>query len=304
MVLEPSSPRFRVVAPRSGPRSRFFVDTLGAAAPSRSTQRHGFNDSSPLMRASGSMRALLAAPFCRGGGVVSAWLGLIAVAPGGQGVRLRQRNRGSRTRRRSGRRRSMRGSTCYGLGPRGPAILASINFHEIRFGRDLGLPRPRRGPHAVRALQLDRLRRRCQRGRTQGAPGARPTPFAAAATACRRRARRLARSDLHRQLRRLVRRRGRRCPALRRRSASSAVKPPPRRPEWRARRMLGEAERLDRLHLVYVWGGSHGQSPTPPNGPFDCSSAVSHLLQVGGFGNPIMDTIGLPAGANPAPGTG
>jgi Transglycosylase SLT domain len=58
-------------------------------------------------------------------------------------------------------------------------------------------------------------------------------------------------------------------------------------------RMLAEADRLDRLHLLYVWGGSHGSSPTPPNGPFDCSSAVSHLLQVGGFANPTMDTVGL-----------
>ena len=67
-------------------------------------------------------------------------------------------------------------------------------------------------------------------------------------------------------------------------------------------RMLAEAERLDRLHLAYVWGGSHGQSPTPPDGPFDCSSAVSHLLQVGGFGNPTMDTIGLASWGTPGPG--
>ena len=67
-------------------------------------------------------------------------------------------------------------------------------------------------------------------------------------------------------------------------------------------RMLAEAERLDRLHLVYVWGGSHGQSPTPPNGPFDCSSAVSHLLQVGGFSNPTLDTIGLASWGEPGPG--
>jgi hypothetical protein len=66
--------------------------------------------------------------------------------------------------------------------------------------------------------------------------------------------------------------------------------------------MLAEAERLDRLHLVYVWGGSHGQSPTPPDGPFDCSSAVSHLLQVGGFANPTMDTAALVHWGEPGPG--
>lgn len=58
-------------------------------------------------------------------------------------------------------------------------------------------------------------------------------------------------------------------------------------------RMVAEADRIDALRLTYVWGGSHGLSPTPANGPFDCSSAVSHLLQVAGFGNPTMDTTAL-----------
>lgn len=60
-------------------------------------------------------------------------------------------------------------------------------------------------------------------------------------------------------------------------------------------RMLAEAARLSALRprSSYVWGGSHGASPTPPNGPFDCSSAVSHLLQVAGFRNPTMDTVAL-----------
>jgi hypothetical protein len=69
-------------------------------------------------------------------------------------------------------------------------------------------------------------------------------------------------------------------------------------------KMLAEAERLSavRPHTEYVYGGSHGESPTPSNGPFDCSSAVSHLLQVAGFGNPTMDTIALLAWAEPGPG--
>lgn len=69
-------------------------------------------------------------------------------------------------------------------------------------------------------------------------------------------------------------------------------------------RMVAEAARIDALHLPYVWGGSHGQSPTPPNGPFDCSSAVSHLLQVGGFHNPTMDTTELVGWGDPGPGRG
>jgi hypothetical protein len=82
-------------------------------------------------------------------------------------------------------------------------------------------------------------------------------------------------------------------------------------------RMVAEAERLDRVRswcdveewvpsrcrsAEYVWGGSHGESPTPANGPFDCSSAVSHLLQVGGFENPTMATPELAQWGEPGPG--
>jgi Transglycosylase SLT domain len=69
-------------------------------------------------------------------------------------------------------------------------------------------------------------------------------------------------------------------------------------------RMVAEAARLSALrpHTEYVWGGSHGESPTPANGPFDCSSAVSHLLQVGGFDNPTMDTVALAGWGEPGPG--
>lgn len=69
-------------------------------------------------------------------------------------------------------------------------------------------------------------------------------------------------------------------------------------------KMIAEADRLSamRPHTAYVWGGSHGLTPTPPNGPFDCSSAVSHELQVGGFKNPTMTTIGLSRWGKPGPG--
>jgi hypothetical protein len=68
-------------------------------------------------------------------------------------------------------------------------------------------------------------------------------------------------------------------------------------PNERAARMIAEADRLSamRPETEYVWSGSHGQTPTPRNGPFDCSSAVSHLLQVGGFKNETMTTIGFHA---------
>ena len=75
-------------------------------------------------------------------------------------------------------------------------------------------------------------------------------------------------------------------------------------PNERVAKMVAEAERLSQLRPTteYVWGGSHGLTPTPPNGPFDCSSAVSHLLQVGGFKNPTMDTVALSAWGEAGPG--
>jgi Transglycosylase SLT domain len=75
-------------------------------------------------------------------------------------------------------------------------------------------------------------------------------------------------------------------------------------PDEAVARMVAEADRLSALrpHTEYVWGGSHGESPTPANGPFDCSSAVSHLLQVGGFRNPTMDTVALAGWGASGPG--
>lgn len=75
-------------------------------------------------------------------------------------------------------------------------------------------------------------------------------------------------------------------------------------PDEAVARMVTEAGRLSALRprSEYVWGGSHGESPTPPDGPFDCSSAVSHLLQVGGLGNPTMATPELAGWGEPGPG--
>lgn len=68
--------------------------------------------------------------------------------------------------------------------------------------------------------------------------------------------------------------------------------------------MVAEAERLSRLRpgSDYVYGGSHGLTPTPANGPFDCSSAVSRILQVGGFDNPTMTTVSFASWGEPGPG--
>ena len=75
-------------------------------------------------------------------------------------------------------------------------------------------------------------------------------------------------------------------------------------PNERVALMIAEADRLGALRPTtdYVWGGSHGLTPTPRNGPFDCSSAVSHLLQVGGFHNLTMTTVGLSRWGKRGPG--
>jgi len=87
-------------------------------------------------------------------------------------------------------------------------------------------------------------------------------------------------------------------------SAETAVSCGVVTPNKRVARMIAEADRLSaiRPETQYVSGGSHGLTPTPRNGPFDCSSAVSHLLQVGGFGNETMTTVGFASWGRPGHG--
>jgi hypothetical protein len=67
-------------------------------------------------------------------------------------------------------------------------------------------------------------------------------------------------------------------------------------------KMVAEADRINGLELTYLRGGSHGLTPTPPNGPFDCSSAVSHLLQVAGYKNETMATPSFVSWGKAGPG--
>jgi TP901 family phage tail tape measure protein len=66
-------------------------------------------------------------------------------------------------------------------------------------------------------------------------------------------------------------------------------------------RALREMNRLDALHLPYVWGGGHS-TPAPRNGPFDCSSAVSRVLQAAGYNNPTMVSGALASWGLPGKG--
>lgn len=63
--------------------------------------------------------------------------------------------------------------------------------------------------------------------------------------------------------------------------------------ELLVRRYLEEAHRCTTLGLSYVWGGSHGSSPTPHNGPWDCSSYASHLDQTVLQNVPTMTTFSM-----------
>lgn len=56
---------------------------------------------------------------------------------------------------------------------------------------------------------------------------------------------------------------------------------------------VAEMDRIDKLHLSYNFGGSHGAGKAPPNGPFDCSSAVSRVLEVVEVLSSTQTTVGL-----------
>jgi hypothetical protein len=58
-------------------------------------------------------------------------------------------------------------------------------------------------------------------------------------------------------------------------------------------KMIDEADRITKLGVGYVYGGGHVSGMAPANGPFDCSSAVSRVLQVGGFLDTTLTTVGL-----------
>lgn len=66
-------------------------------------------------------------------------------------------------------------------------------------------------------------------------------------------------------------------------------------------KMIAEADRIDSLHKTYVYGGGH-VTPAPANGPWDCSSAVSRVLQVGGYDIPTMVSGDLAAWGEPGKG--
>lgn len=58
-------------------------------------------------------------------------------------------------------------------------------------------------------------------------------------------------------------------------------------------KMIAEADRIDKLQQPYLWGGGHGSS-TSRSGPWDCSGAVSRVLDVAGLlpgGTPVSSDV-------------
>ncbi len=83
--------------------------------------------------------------------------------------------------------------------------------------------------------------------------------------------------------------------------SSIQIPPPADAPEF-VRRAWNEANRIDGMSLPYLWGGGHQSSPAPANGPFDCSGAVSRVLQAAGLPIPTMVSGQFTSVGKPGPG--
>lgn len=201
----------------------------------------------------------------------------------------------------------------YGLGERGPSILASINFHETGFGENLG------NSSAGAEGWMQFLPESWEAFGVDGDEDGDRDPddpwdaiFAAANLLHQEGAPRDWTSaiftynhadwyveDVLRDAKKFALPGGTVAAA-----AAGGCEAAASAPNAAVAKMIAEADRLSaiRPRTEYAYGGSHGVTPTPPNGPFDCSSAVSHLLQVAGFDNPTMDTIALRTWGEPGPG--
>lgn len=57
--------------------------------------------------------------------------------------------------------------------------------------------------------------------------------------------------------------------------------------------MVAECERLEEVADGYVYGGNHVAGTPPASGNYDCSSAVSRVLYVGGLIDHVEASTGL-----------
>jgi hypothetical protein len=66
-------------------------------------------------------------------------------------------------------------------------------------------------------------------------------------------------------------------------------------------KLIAEANRIDALRSHYVYGGGH-VTPAPATPPWDCSSSWSRILQVAGYRIPTMTSSGFMSWGDPGPG--
>lgn len=66
-------------------------------------------------------------------------------------------------------------------------------------------------------------------------------------------------------------------------------------------RLVREADRMIAFHKPYVWGGGHGPVPDP-DGPWDCSGAVSQLAHALGYLNGTLTSTGFMTQGKPGRG--
>jgi hypothetical protein len=64
--------------------------------------------------------------------------------------------------------------------------------------------------------------------------------------------------------------------------------------DTRLSRLIAAANRVDAMHLPYVWGGGH-QQPAQIGGGMDCSGSVSYVVQQAGYKVPTVTSGNMPS---------
>jgi len=193
----------------------------------------------------------------------------------------------------------------YGLGARGPAVLAAINWIETDFGRDLATS----SAGAIGFMQFmpstwaaygidanadgsadprdpwDAIFAAARYLRANGAPGDWSRAVFAYNHADWYVQKVLARAD------------GYQAPGAAAAAAACAAAPA----TGRLAKLIAEANRIDALRSNYLYGGGH-VTPAPATPPWDCSSAWSRVLQVAGYAIPTMTSSGFMTWGDPGPG--
>ncbi|GAC1317518.1 MAG: hypothetical protein NVSMB25_05290 [Thermoleophilaceae bacterium] len=196
----------------------------------------------------------------------------------------------------------------YGLGPRGPAVLASINRIESNFGRDLSTSRA----GAVGWMQFEPGTWAIFGVDANGDGSRDPSDpwdaiFAAAAYLRASGAPRdwsgaiFAYNHAQWYVQSILADADRSLLAAQDTEVATGACATSESPGGHLGRLLAEANRLDALHSQYVYGGGH-TTPAPASPPWDCSAAWSRVLQVAGIAVSTLDSTGFMTWGSAGPG--